>query len=155
MGFSLRDFFGSQVDKVVSSVGDAIDKNVTSTEERLNAKKEVVEVFNTLEFDLEKLSAEDRASARDMQKAALGQEDKFSKRFAYYFASFWSVAGMVYIFAATYFTIINPKVADTVIGFLLGTIVATIINFFYGSSKGSADKQEILKQVLNNNKKAK
>ena len=41
----------------------------------------------------------------------------------------------------------NVRFADTILGFLLGTIIATIINFFLGSSKGSADKSEIINKL--------
>ena len=34
--------------------------------------------------------------------------------------------------------------ADIILGFLLGTAVATIISFFYGSSKSSKDKTEAI-----------
>ena len=95
-------------------------------------------------LEFEKLEMEDRAGARDMQKAALDQDDLFSKRFVYYLATFWSAIGAIYIFATTFFDVLNPKVADTVLGFLLGTIVATVINFFFGSSQGSKDKTKQL-----------
>ena len=87
------------------------------------------------------------ADARAMQVAALGQDDKFSKRFVYMFAAGWSIVAVVYIFMITFMNIpmANVRFADTVLGFLLGTIVATIINYFYGSSKSSADKNEIMK----------
>ena len=85
---------------------------------------------------------EDTKSARNMQIAALQQEDTFSKRFVYYLAIFWSVVGSTYLFMATFSEVVNPKMADTVLGFLLGTIVATIINFFFGSSRGSQKKDE-------------
>ena len=87
------------------------------------------------------------ADARAMQVAALGQEDKFSKRFVYIFAAGWSIVAVVYIFMITFMSIpaANVRFADTVLGFLLGTIVATIINYFYGSSKSSADKNEAMK----------
>jgi ABC-type nitrate/sulfonate/bicarbonate transport system permease component len=35
--------------------------------------------------------------------------------------------------------------ANIILGFLLGTAVATIISFFYGSSKSSKDKTEMMK----------
>jgi len=34
--------------------------------------------------------------------------------------------------------------ANIILGFLLGTAVATIISFFYGSSKSSKDKTEAM-----------
>jgi hypothetical protein len=76
------------------------------------------------------------ANARDMQKVALSQDDKFSKRFVYYFAAFWSVFATVYILVVTLMVIpeANIRFADTVLGFLLGTIIATLIGYFYGNS---------------------
>lgn len=144
----LKQLFSGGAKDLVDSVGKVIDDVTTTKEEKA---QKILDAMDK-ELDWEKLNVEDRANARDMQKAALAQEDKFSKRFVYYLAGFWSLAGIAYIFAATYITIVNVKVADTVLGFLLGTIVATIINFFYGSSKGSADKQDILKDVLSKNK---
>ena len=87
------------------------------------------------------------ADARAMQNEALRQDDKFSKRFVYMFAAGWSIVAVVYIFMITFMSIptVNVRFADTVLGFLLGTIVATIINYFYGSSKSSADKTEVMK----------
>ena len=88
------------------------------------------------------------ADARDMQKVALQQSDLFSKRFVYYLAIFWSFFTAAYIGAITFLTIPTESVrfADTILGFLLGTIVATIINFFFGSSQSSKEKtQELTK----------
>lgn len=88
----------------------------------------------------------DVASARGMQIAALGQEDLFSKRFAYYFATVWSVFTMVYASMVTFYTPITPEgkgIAQTVLGFLLGTAVASIFMWLYGSTRGSADKTRL------------
>lgn len=98
------------------------------------------------EFKLAYLNAEvkDRLDARAMQNTALQQEDVFSKRFVYYFAIFWSVVASLYIGFITFGDIPQTSVrfADTILGFLLGTIVTTIIQFFYGSSFGSRLKDE-------------
>lgn len=101
------------------------------------------------ETKLLEIVLEDRASARDMQKVALQQEDRFAKRFVYYFASFWSIAAVLYIGCITFLAVPeeNVRFADTVLGFVLGTVIATIIGFFYGSSEGSKEKSAFLKEV--------
>ena len=91
----------------------------------------------------------DRANARAMQVAALQQTDLFSKRFVYYFAIFWSVTAALYIAFITFGEIpeANVRFADTILGFLLGTVVATIIQFFMGSSDGSKQKDTTLEAL--------
>ena len=98
------------------------------------------------EFKLAYLNAEvkDKQDARNMQNTALQQDDRFAKRFVYYFAIFWSVVASLYIGFITFGDIPQTSIrfADTILGFLLGTIVTTIIQFFYGSSFGSRLKDE-------------
>lgn len=139
---------------LIGSVTGLIDEVVTNKEERLKLKIEADKQLQDYTIKIEELAQsaekiflEDKQNARDMQKAALMQNDLFSKRFIYYLASFWTAAGIAYIFFATYAKVENERVVDTVLGFLLGTILATIINFFFGSSKGSSDKQEILNAI--------
>lgn len=59
----------------------------------------------------------------------------------------WSGFGALYIIGITFMDIPvnNHRAVDTVLGFVLGTIVSTIIGFYFGSSKGSADKNEMIK----------
>lgn len=89
------------------------------------------------------------ADARDMQKVALQQDDKFSKRFVYIFAAAWSIFAMIFIFAITFGQVPPDSIrfADTILGFLLGTIIATILNFFFGSSNGSLRKTDMLVEL--------
>ena len=86
----------------------------------------------------------DTANARAMQVAALEQDDLFSKRFIYIFATFWSLFAAGYIAFITFGHIPedNQRFADTILGFLLGTVVATILQFFFGSSMGSKKKDK-------------
>ena len=104
------------------------------------------------EIDLKQfeLENEDRASARHMQEVALMQSDTFSKHFIYWFAWFWAVASCSYFAAVTFIPMPkeNTHFADIILGFLLGTAVATIISFFYGSSKSSKDKTESMKGLM-------
>ena len=96
------------------------------------------------EIDLEKLKADhaNTADARAMQKAAMASGDKWLARFVPILSSFWSVVATTYIFAVTFMEIpeANQRFADTVLGFMLATVVATILNFFLGSSDGSKKK---------------
>jgi hypothetical protein len=90
----------------------------------------------------------DRANARAMQIAAMQQKDIFSKRFVYYFATFWSITAAMYIGFITFGDIpeANVRFADTILGFILGTIIATIVQFFFGSSMGSKEKEEFIER---------
>lgn len=91
----------------------------------------------------------DTANARGMQLAALGQEDLFSKRFIYYFSAVIFAFSAIYIVAITFGTIPkdNQRFADTILGFLLGTLLATVINFFYGTSKSSQSKDATIQEL--------
>lgn len=103
-----------------------------------------------LSVEIEKAYLADTQSARQMQTAALSQSDLFSKRFIYYFAMFWAVVAAIYIGFITFAPIpeANIRFADTILGFLLGTLVSQIISFFYGSSSSSQNKDELIKSVV-------
>lgn len=133
-------------------------KKVTGID--LNEKKELspedIKAIKDAEIKLKdlnykelELEAKDRDSARQMQIAALNQEDKFSKRFVYYYASAITGISFLYIFWITFGTIpeSNIRFADTILGFLLGVGLSNIIVYFFGSSKGSKDKTDALMQA--------
>jgi hypothetical protein len=82
------------------------------------------------------------ADARAMNTAAMQNQDSLVRRFTIYLTIFWSIVGSIYIFWITFGTIPveNTRFADTVLGFLLGTVVATMLNFWLGSSAGSKEK---------------
>jgi len=97
--------------------------------------------------DLEKAYLADTGNARAMQVAALAQDDVFSKRFVYYFAAAWSLFTMFYASAVTFFppaTESGKTNAATILGFLLGTAVASIFAYFFGSTKNSMEKNRML-----------
>lgn len=94
----------------------------------------------------------DTKSARDMQVAALHQEGWLARNFVYLFATMWSLLSVAYIGLVTFTEVPaeNVRHADTILGFVLGTLVAQIIQFFFGSSSGSVKKDETIKQVVKN-----
>ena len=132
---------------IKSLTGIDIESKELTAEEKQKIIDSQIEIMK-IDFEKLKLEYENTNSARDMQKVALQQDDIFSKRYVYYLATFWSIVAVGYIFLITFLTIpeANVRFADTTLGFLLGTIVATIINYFFGSSKSSSDKNQLLKE---------
>ena len=139
-----------------------VDKGIDYVEEKLGMKlkpdmspEEIQKVSEAAMKHEEFLISEgykDVADARDMQKEALKQEDVWSKRFIYIFAGIWSIFSMVFIFAITFGNVPQESIrfADTILGFLLGTIIATIIQFFFGSSVTSRKRTDELVHGLKN-----
>lgn len=136
-------------------LGDAITKKGTQfVEEKLGidlsqeATPEAIANWKTAvmqnETEVLRMAYGDIANARNMQVEALRQEDAFAKRFIYIFATFWSIFAAGYIGFITFGSIPadNQRFADTILGFLLGTVVATILQFFFGSSMGSKEKDK-------------
>jgi len=132
---------------IKSLTGIDIESKELTAEDKQKILDSQIEIMK-IDFEKLKLEYENTNSARDMQKVALQQDDIFSKRYVYYLATFWSIVAVGYIFLITFLTIpeANVRFADTTLGFLLGTIVATIINYFFGSSKSSSDKNQLLKE---------
>lgn len=137
------------VDKGLDYVQEktGIELKPDMSQEEVKALREAAQKHE--EFKIEQAN-KNTADARAMQVAALQQDDKFSKRFVMYLATFWSLTAVAYIFLITFTNIpeINIRFADTILGFLLGTVVATILNFFLGSSAGSKEKTEALAAEL-------
>jgi|APGre2960657373_1045057.scaffolds.fasta_scaffold43318_4 hypothetical protein len=138
---------GAAVSMIAKKFG--VEDSVAAVAQAIAGDPKAEEKLRELDLEYAKLHLENVKGARDMQTAALAQSDVFSKRFIYYFAAFWSVCAVVYIGFITFATIPeqNVRFADTILGFLLGTIVATFMNFFYGTSKSSQDKTDKMAEM--------
>ncbi|MFM2068412.1 MAG: Vibrio phage [Pseudomonadota bacterium] len=92
------------------------------------------------------LDEKSRQRATDMQVQAMHSEDPVVRQFIYKFAWFWSVTSVLYFFGITFFEVhqSGKDFANIILGFLLGTAVASILQFFYGSSKSSQDKTAMM-----------
>jgi hypothetical protein len=97
----------------------------------------------------EQMRLADVKDARDLQRAALAQDDTFSKRFLYYFSSGWSLFIALYLTLVTFLDIpqSNLRLVDTVVGVLIGTILGAIFQFFYGSSERSRHKDATITEL--------
>lgn len=149
---------GAEVARKVTDVAGAITGGQSHTEimqilndpQRADKRNELYLRLIDIEAAESARIFADRADARDMQKIALQQEDLFSKRFVYFFAAAWSAFTMGYIVLITLAQIPDgsQRYADTILGFMLGTLIATIINYFFGSSKSSREKDSSLTALV-------
>ena len=148
------------LDNDMPQVADVVaDKGADYVQEKLgvdlhpNLTPEEVTQLREASMKHEEFMAEidekSRQRATDMQLHAMESRDPMIRRFIYLFAWFWSIVSVAYFFAVTFVPIAeksqNQHFADIILGFLLGTTVASIIQFFYGSSKSSQDKTQMLK----------
>ena len=136
---------GAAISLIASKLG--VEDTVAEVAKAIAGDPLAAQKLAEMEMEYAKLDMANVANARTMQIAALQQEDVFSKRFIYYFAVAWSVFAMVYFSFATFGTIPDSgvRVADTILGVLIGTVITGFFNFFYGSSKGSKDKDATIR----------
>lgn len=155
----LKLFGGSDKTVDIASHVVGVAQAITGTDTPLAAMEALhADPTKVLEFqqamaaqqvEMEKAYLADVGNSRAMQMAALGQDDLFSKRFVYFFASGWSLFAMAYFAGVTFGTITDDgrRVADTILGVLISSVLGSMMAYFYGSTKGSAEKTRLLAQA--------
>ena len=138
-------------------VADAvIEKGVEAVEDKLGIKlkpegeatpednAKLKEAAMKHEEFMAEMDLKNMDGARNMQLKAMESDDPLVRRFVYYFITFWSILSASYVGAITFATIPEDKVrfADTILGFVLGTMVAAMFQFLLGSSLGSRNKDK-------------
>ena len=135
---------GMAVKAIAEKLG--VEDTVEAVTQAIQADPEAAQKL--AEIDLKQFEAEvkDRDGARAMQIAALQQDDWFAKNFIYLFTAVWSIFAMTYFAFVTFGTVpaSGVRMADTILGVLIGTVLTGFFNFFFGSSKSSKDKTEAL-----------
>jgi hypothetical protein len=123
-----------------------VSDSVEAVAKAISGDPAAAQKLQELELEYAKVDAADRASARAMQIAALQQGDWLAKNFIYIFTAVWSIFAMVYFAFVTFGTVAESgiRMADTILGVLIGTVLTGFFNFFFGSSKGSKDKSDAL-----------
>lgn len=135
---------GAAVKAIADRFG--VEESVEAVAKAIAGDPEATAKLQELELEYAKLDNEDRASARAMQIAALQQDDWLAKNFIYIFTAVWSIFAMTYFAFVTFGTVAESgvRMADTILGVLIGTVLTGFFNFFFGSSKGSKDKTDAL-----------
>jgi hypothetical protein len=138
-------------------VADAvIEKGVDYVQEKMGitlkpeheATKEDYEKWNAEAAKHEEFMAEldekSRQRATDMQMKAMESDDPFIRRFLYYFIGCWSAFSMIFIPCLIWASIpeSGQRYADTILGYVMGTIVTSMFAFLLGSSQGSRMKDK-------------
>ena len=167
VGLIAGDKAGDVAQKVVSIADDVTGGQCVDVAKELRENPELAFQFQTkllenrgklaalaiedkkLDVEVERIDASKVIGAQQMQVAALGQDDKFSKQFIYYFAAGWSLFAMIFICWASFGKVSNIRVVDTVLGFLLGTAISGIFQFFFGSTVKSQRKDETIHSLAN------
>lgn len=138
-------------------VADAvIEKGVDYVQDKMGitlkpeheATKEDYEKWNAEAAKHEEFMAEldekSRQRATEMQMKAMDSDDPFIRRFLYYFIGCWSAFSMIFIPCLIWASIpeSGQRYADTILGYVMGTIVTSMFAFLLGSSQGSRMKDK-------------
>jgi hypothetical protein len=138
-------------------VADAVmDKGVDYVEQKMGIKlkpegeltesdvKSLQEAAMKHEEFMAEAQLKEMQSARNMQLEALKSSDPLVRRFVYFFIAFWSIWSAVMLPFMVFGEIPedNVRFADTILGFLLATMIGSMFGFLLGSSLGSKEKDK-------------
>jgi hypothetical protein len=138
-------------------VADAVmDKGVDYVEQKMGIKlkpegeltdddvKGLQEAAMKHEEFMAEAQLKEMQSARNMQLEALKSSDPLVRRFVYFFIAFWSIWSAVMLPFMVFGEIPedNVRFADTILGFLLATMIGSMFGFLLGSSLGSKEKDK-------------
>jgi uncharacterized membrane protein len=140
----LTDLLGGQATNIITGIGETAKKFITTDQDRMAFELEQQKwefEFKKLAMTAEQKYFEDTMSARDMYKADSSIQKILSLLFTVSFFGF-----MVFLLFMLQNTTLPPAQENlifTMFGAISG-IMVTIVGFYFGSSKGSSDKNEKL-----------
>lgn len=129
------------VDYVQDKLGVELKPEGQMSKEDVSKLKEAAMKHEEFMAELDEKS---RQRATDMQMQAMKSEDPLVRRFVYFFIAFWSIFAAAFIPSLIWLDIPenNQRFADTVLGYIMGTVVTSMFAFLLGSSQGSRMKDE-------------
>lgn len=157
----LTKIFSSGTGNLVESVGNTLDKLITSKDEVMQQQNELKKAEMQYLLEQQKLDVE-------QQKNILSDIDSARKRNAEVSTStnagflsknitpFLAIGSTVLTFVLFYIVIfrndtIKAEVKDVILYVLgvLSAIITQVFSFYFGSSQGSSDKNRIIEQMKN------
>ena len=138
----LTDLLGGQATNIITGIGDTAKKFITTDQDRMAFELEQQKAA----FELKKLILtaeekyfEDRASARDMYKTDSSIQKILALLFTVSFFGF-----MIFLLFMLQKTELQPSQENLVFTMFgaVSSIMVTVVGFYFGSSQGSADKND-------------
>jgi uncharacterized membrane protein len=147
-GGKIREFLKNKAPKLLHKVGEfmpdkgalGIIKNIilTATPDEISDfdKEQAIKLTDEEILKFIEKENEDRHSARNLQIESLKQDDKFSKRFIYFLASFVILSATGFACGLFFFEIPegNRRMIEMFADVYLFTGAITVLAFFFGSS---------------------
>lgn len=129
---------------LLKDAGAIVDDLTTSKEEKLAAKQKLMELELNYRSKIFELEVQDRDSARKREMTLLsqGKRDWFM-----WFVGFVGLASFCFaIYVVAYLTIPEPnrELFINLLGIIEGAVIS-IFGYYFGSSRGSDQKTEIIK----------
>lgn len=162
----LTSLFSDGASSLVSAVGDAIDKVVTSDEERKELDNEIGKASMQYQIQMATLGLQetqayldDTASARDNQSRV--QESEHSSWLARNVHPFLAITIIGLTFFMYWYIAFSDESASKIMApdspmkdiviYILGaltTVATQVVSYFFGSSSGSADKTRAINAMI-------
>lgn len=164
MGF-LKNLLTGQAGDLVGAVGQVLDQVTSTREEKMQLENELRKAEMEFQTEMRKLSVEeqqirmqemDSARRRDLETQASANATRLGKNIAPYLA----LGTTLLTFGLFYMLIFQKESVEgnrDVILYVLGVlsaIVTQIFSYYFGSSLGSADKNQIISDLGNRTKQA-
>lgn len=159
----LFDFLSGGASNLVNSVGNVLDKVVTTKGEKMQLDNEIKKAEMQFQVDMAKLSVEEKkmvyddiASARNMT-TAIETSDKapmLVKLISPLLAIGTTLLTFALFFILLFYSQALGEGKKDIILYILGVlsaIVTQIFSFYFGSSQGSNDKNKMLENIYNKN----
>ena len=147
----LSAILGKGTGDLISSIGDTAKKFITTEKDRQDfdlALRQVAMDAKRLEMEAEQKYFEDRANARDMYKADNSLQKVYAMTFL---VGYILLTGVMLYFLMGWIGVKEVNVPDWAVALIssiygaLSAKVGTVTDFYFGSSQGSRDKDEIIK----------
>lgn len=149
---SWLSFLTGGAGSLVDSIGNAIDNNVTSDEERMKLRNELVKLNQEFTLKAYEFQAkEDEITQKDRESARVREVELAKAGKANYTMVLLITIALIGTAWVIWFLLTNDirerELAFMILGFLIA-IVKDLYGYYFGSSRGSALKDDIIRKQV-------